>query len=503
MREPGVDLIAVVEDDRPVGLIERGPFLSRLFSEGAMLEPINGLMITQPLIVSQDADPSAVCDRLLSGSHAASGCILVDRAGLFVGLVAVTALLKALRLDHLAKDPNPVPSPTEASQKAARAERDQFVSAVARQIAGPLEGIVGIAELLARQPLSTDGRTHVNTILETGRSVRQLLLDSAELGRLDAGEFEICPEPVALRELMDDLEASWRSRAQAAGLTLLVSYEGAPDLSVSVDARQLRRVFTSLVERAIGATQRGAVEASLKARVEPAGVHLEGSIRDSGPDLPAHRLARIFEPMSASADGGMVESVGLALSNRIITAMHGSIRAESNVGAGSSITFHILAAQVDAVSQPSEQDHDAPPAAGRRAHVLVVDDNATNRMVAEALCEMFDCTSECVEDGVEAVELAASGRFDLILMDIKMPRMDGVAATRAIRSFPGHIGRVPIIALTANADPDDARRYVMAGMYAVVEKPIKPDRLLTAMTGALAHALETDFGTEPSLISAA
>ena len=111
----------------------------------------------------------------------------------------------------------------------------------------------------------------------------------------------------------------------------------------------------------------------------------------------------------------------------------------------------------------------------------MVDDNATNRMVAETLCEMFDCTSESATDGIEAVEAARTGRFDLILMDIKMPRMDGVTATREIRALAGAAGRVPIIALTANADPEDAAGYLRAGMNGVVEKPMKPENLLRAL----------------------
>ncbi|RYG01133.1 MAG: response regulator, partial [Caulobacteraceae bacterium] len=123
----------------------------------------------------------------------------------------------------------------------------------------------------------------------------------------------------------------------------------------------------------------------------------------------------------------------------------------------------------------------------RAAHILVVDDNATNRMVAETLCEMFDCTSESATDGVEALEAARTGRFDLILMDIKMPRMDGVTATREIRALPGAAGRVPIIALTANADPEDAAGYLKAGMNGVVEKPMKPENLLRALQENLAE----------------
>ena len=121
-------------------------------------------------------------------------------------------------------------------------------------------------------------------------------------------------------------------------------------------------------------------------------------------------------------------------------------------------------------------------------HILIVDDNATNRVVAQALCEMFGCTSETAEDGVEAVEAVQERKFDLVLMDIKMPRMDGVQATQAIRALDGPVSAIPIVALTANADPDDARKYLASGMAAVVEKPIKPERLRMAMNTALGQA---------------
>ena len=133
----------------------------------------------------------------------------------------------------------------------------------------------------------------------------------------------------------------------------------------------------------------------------------------------------------------------------------------------------------------SELPAEEPQEAERSAHVLVVDDNATNRMVAQALCEMFDCTCESANDGAEAVEAARGGRFDLILMDIKMPVMDGVAATRAIRGLGGPASLVPIIALTANAEPEDAEGYLAAGMNGVVEKPMKPEHLLAALQAAL------------------
>jgi CheY-like chemotaxis protein len=157
------------------------------------------------------------------------------------------------------------------------------------------------------------------------------------------------------------------------------------------------------------------------------------------------------------------------------------VTAEANRGAGLTVRFAFVA--------PAAETQDAPAAEptidARAAHILIVDDNATNRMVAEALCDMFECTSEQAVDGVEAVEMAKSGRFDLILMDIKMPRMDGVSAARAIREMPGRPAITPIVALTANADPADVQTYLAAGMQDVVEKPIKPERLAIVLSALL------------------
>ena len=124
-------------------------------------------------------------------------------------------------------------------------------------------------------------------------------------------------------------------------------------------------------------------------------------------------------------------------------------------------------------------------------------------MVAQALCEMFDCTCESANDGAEAVEAARAGRFDLILMDIKMPVMDGVAATRAIRAIPGPVGETPIIALTANADPDDAAGYLAAGMNGVVEKPMKPEHLLAALQAALGETVAVEDDSAAASAAAA
>jgi CheY-like chemotaxis protein len=214
-------------------------------------------------------------------------------------------------------------------------------------------------------------------------------------------------------------------------------------------------------------------------------VILEGRVRDNASSHAPTYLRQLFNPLNPAFEKGeMGVALSLALAARRIGALGGAILAEPNVGAGASVAFSFTAHENSAVAadmDPADEIH------SRRAHVLVVDDNATNRMVVEALCEMFDCSTESVTDGVEAVEAAREGRFDVILMDIKMPRMDGVTATRQIRAMDGLAGRAPIIALTANADPDEVREYLRAGMYCVVEKPIKPERLLDALDTVLSQ----------------
>jgi two-component system, sensor histidine kinase len=325
-------------------------------------------------------------------------------------------------------------------------------------------------EGLARLRLPAEARAHLEIIAEAAFAARDLVETATELDRFQAGDVELAPEPICLRELTDAMEARWRRRSELAGVTLLVSYDGPPDAAALLDPARLNAAFDALVGQAVARTGRGVVEASLQARAGEAGLALVGRLRDSGP-VAAGEPAR-FDASAAK--------LKLELAARTIHAMGGRVRAAGNPGAGVTITFELEAPAADPAEAPSP-----PVDAPRFAHVLVVDDNATNRMVVEALCELYHCSAESVGDGVEAVEAARNGRFDVILMDIKMPRMDGLAAARHIRKLPPPAGQVPIIALTANADADDVGRYLAAGMLTVVEKPIKPEALVAALNAAL------------------
>lgn len=353
-------------------------------------------------------------------------------------------------------------------------ERVRFFDTVSQQIRRPLDGMMAVTELLRRQPLTPDAQAYVRTLDEHCQTLMRILADASDLVRAKGGQLELEHEPVELRPLMDEIQEAWAPQVGGSNVALSISYDG-PDIAVEADAPRIRQVFNHLITRALAVTRRGGVEAQLHARREGVNIIIEGRVRDSGAHLTDARLEALFDNGCESADGA-----NLALCRHLIMAMGGEITAQSNAGAGVTLSFAVVTQE----AQSETGGHDLGRAA-RTAHVLVVDDNATNRMVAEALCEMFDCTSESAEDGVEAVEAAGSGRFDLILMDIKMPRLDGVEATRAIRAMSGARGCVPIIALTANADRDDAKKYIDSGMSSVVEKPIKPEALLAAMNACL------------------
>ena len=268
---------------------------------------------------------------------------------------------------------------------------------------------------------------------------------------------------------------------------MLVSFDGDPELAADIDAPRVRQVFNNLIGNALKFAREGVVEASLKGSIDGDQVKVEGAVRDKGPGIPVERIATLFDlQISSSNNHAGGSGLGLAMCRQAVEMMGGTIKAESNIGRGSTFAFDFTAPRAWIEDEPQSNVSEISDLHLNSApHVLIVDDNATNRMVAQSLCEMFGCTSECAEDGVEAVEAVSSRRFDLVLMDIKMPRMDGVQATQAIRALPGVESETPIVALTANADPADAKHYLSIGMASVVEKPIKPERLRAAINAAL------------------
>ena len=454
---PGCDLLAVVDAGKILGVVARGSIRIEDMARCARDVMSPAFVIDAGMSV----DEAKV---LVLGHRDPLAGVVVTEAGVYRGVVSARTLIAA------------------RGMASADAEQLRFLELISREMRTPLNGVLAVSELLQRQPLSIDSQAYVRTITESAQSTLRALNDALELSQGDFKPLVIEPKPVQLRDLMDAIQTQWQGVAPKGGVTVLVGYDGAPNLCADLDQTRVQQVFDRLIEAALTLNRTGSVEASLQAVRSGDNLNLVGRVRDTGGGLASERLVSAFEgDFSTQRIDPANAGLGLAICRRVIDQMHGRIRAERNVGAGASVVFELSAPEVIEAAADDQSGGNV----GRAAHVLVVDDNATNRMVAEALCEMFDCSSESAEDGLEAVEAARTGRFDLILMDIRMPRMDGVEAARAIRALPGPAGQVPIIALTANADPEDAKTYLATGMHSVVEKPIKPEKLLAAMSSAL------------------
>ncbi|HEX8570907.1 MAG TPA: ATP-binding protein [Caulobacteraceae bacterium] len=390
---------------------------------------------------------------------------------------------------------SPVDPPTDAAPSRASArdgdaqslrQQTEHLAAISHQIRSPLNGVLALADLLSKQPLPGDGPSYVRTIRDSVEHVVGILSEAIDHYRTECVGMELSPAPSQLRGLMDDIQALWLAPAQQVGVSLNVSFEGGDD-AVLIDAARLKQVFGNLIGNALKFTRRGGIEASLRVVQADGRARLRGLVRDTGPGIAPEKLATIFEPFLQDARGEQTGETGLGLSicRQVMQAMGGRIWAEANRGAGAVFYFE-LEAPIARAQAPAPGPAEEP---AMRGHVLIVDDNRMNRMVAEKLCESFGCTTETAEDGVEAVEAVRARPFDLVLMDIKMPRMDGVQATRAIRALPGPQRDLPIIALTANPEADDGG-FGAAGMGWIVGKPIRAELLFEAMRAALAPPAE-------------
>ncbi len=494
-QSPETLVIAVVKEGRPVGLVERDPFLIRMAGPfGQSLHarrPVAEVMDCEPAVVEAGVAIDLFCNIMLGGGPTAlNRGFIVTREGRYRGVGTVLSLLQAAHERQLQQNVELTEQvrklrDTRTQALASARARSQFLAVIRHELRTPMNGVLAVAELLRRQPLNETAQAHVRTIIDSSETLLRILDDAVDLTRAETGELEITRRPVRLRGLIDDMHALWEPRATQDKVSLLTAYEGDTELAAQIDDVRLKQVFNNLIGNALKFARNGVVEAGLKARVEGDTIVIEGRVRDDGPGLDPAHLERILEPFGDVPEAGGA-GLGLSICRQIITALGGQIRAENNPGRGSTFHFTLQAPRAYISAAPETNVAELLDLNLRsQPHVLIVDDNATNRVVAQALCEMFGCTSETAEDGLEALEVVQARPFDLILMDIKMPRMDGVAATIAIRALEGPASRTPIIALTANADPDDARHYLSIGMAAVVEKPIKPERLRMAMNSAL------------------
>ena len=367
----------------------------------------------------------------------------------------------------------------ETAQSATSAKSD-FLAMMSHEIRTPLNGIIGIADMLFLSPLDEEQSAHLNLLVQSGHTLLALINDILDFSKIEAGHLEF--EEMAFDPAMElqSTVAIYRTTARAKDLDLELVLGELPR-AVRGDSHRLRQVVSNILSNAIKFTSKGKVTLGATGTQAPSGKwRLDFEVRDTGIGIPQASQARLFEPF-CQADSSTTRKfggtgLGLAICKRLTEAMGGGITVTSGPE-GSTFRFHVqfhaVAAPSPAFRQPENPGHPSTPC---ELSILLVEDNAINQTVALSLLKRLGQRTSLAETGREAVEMIAAGQYDLVFMDMQMPEMDGIEATKSVRNL--NLKKQPrIIALTANAFEADRERCLNAGMDGFISKPFRLDDL--------------------------
>jgi signal transduction histidine kinase len=390
------------------------------------------------------------------------------------------------RLQHTLKD---LREARDAAQ-AASIQKSQFLANMSHEIRTPLNGVLAMAQIMARDDLTPAQQSRLDVIRQSGQALLELLNDVLDMSKIEAGKFELLNEDFDLNLVMRELRAGFSPLADKRQIAFRVELAPGAEGLRHGDAGRLRQILNNLVSNALKFTEAGQVAVRVEGMGPDGGEGVRISVADSGIGIAEDKLPLLFNKFSqvdASATrrfGGT--GLGLAICREVAALMGGRIEVESRLGQGSIFTAVLPLPRrsppaASAISEAGRDETTADAAVGPDAplRVLAAEDNATNRLVLSTIMQIFGCDLVLVEDGAKAVEAWQADDFDLILMDIQMPVMDGMAATQAIRTAERASGRArtPIIALSANALTHQVSEYLAAGMDAHVAKPIELTKL--------------------------
>src|SRR3954449_8266896 len=370
----------------------------------------------------------------------------------------------------------------EIAEQASKA-KSEFLATMSHELRTPLTGALGMADLLAAEWLSDKERHLVEEIRSSGRHLLDLLSNVLDLSRIESGKLELQQTDFSIAELLEAVRSLLAPQAVERGLTLAFELDESVPPSLKGDPTRLRQVLINLVGNGLKFTSRGGVSVSVSHCPEPDGrIRLRFEVRDTGIGIPQEKLAEMFKPF-VQADSSTTRryggsGLGLTISRRVVEAMGGTLEVESLPGVGSRFWFEVGLEPGDAAAaERAELD----PAIASPRRILLVEDVELNRRLLQMMLSAHGHEVIFATSGAEAVELVARERFDVVLMDVHMPVMDGVEATRRIRRMDGPARKVAIIGLTANVLASEQQRYLAAGMNACLTKPIDWDQLFAAL----------------------
>ncbi|MGF1544534.1 MAG: ATP-binding protein [Parvularculaceae bacterium] len=387
----------------------------------------------------------------------------------------------------------------EAAEAASRT-KSEFLANMSHEIRTPLNGVLGTADLLRRADLAPREAAFADVIHRSGEALLAILNDILDFSKIEAGELELAHEPCDPVVAMEDVATLFKSTAENKGLALACAYDGPRPIAVTGDVGRYRQVLSNLVGNAVKFTESGDVRMRLDVETDDDdGARLNLAVADTGIGIPADKLTRIFDDF-VQAEASTTRSfggtgLGLAIVRRLVEAMDGDISVSSVPGEGSTFTATLrlpIAAAVETAREEGPQASARAPAAQKpysERRVLLAEDNPVNQMIALAMLRASGLQATTANNGLEALDAFRARPFDLVLLDISMPEMDGLTAARKIREAEASTGRAPtpIIALTAHAFAEDRDRAWAAGRDDYLSKPIRQaelDRAIDKWLGA-------------------